>query len=931
MSNKDILNIGVICLDAGNAGTITDHITALTGGSRHHSHILSVWPDNMLRFIDFDLFDVLIIHYTLVARDFTYLTPALRKQVTGCKGLKVAFIQDEYRFVDETVNALKELDVRLLFSCVPEPEIAKVYSPEMLPGMKAINVLTGYVPEKLLQQEVPLYEHRAIDVGYRSRKVPMWLGNLGWEKYQIAVKFSESAARYRLRVDISCREEDRIYGEDWIRFTSSCKSFLGVESGASVFDFTGDIQHQVEAHEARDPDVTFEELQRLYFSEHEGKICLNQISPRCFESAALRTLQVLYEGGYSGILTPWRHFVPLKKDHSNLDEISAVIHNPQRAKPIIAAAYTEIACNPEYGYAAFSKKVDLAIEATILPEQVRHCDPSWVTQEIAKCLRKAKRRTNYTPTPTPISIHETGVWAWGWGCLKRFLLLVCNKWRAIAVAPVRNKWRAIAATPWRSVVLRKLDAIAVAPVRNKWRAIAATPWRSVVLRKLGAIAVPDSYLLLAKRRSEDSESGRWESFYYQVILLGLSSWASPLIATRANVSHSPTVVFLHTSYYHFPLLARELRSRGWNAWSVTLGDPEDNDTLFSHEADLSIYRSNREIQDVIIDRLLFELKRKCDIVYFSGVGMMRLSQGHADLGALQPQIPFEFMSLKDAGVRIGYSSVGCNDGISQSNWHEWTGGMCNHCRYQTEPAVCSDIRNLAWGHQISMICDVIASELLPPLDYLANDSVLHVPFAFCVDEEELSPGLDIPDRLRFESNSSEVTVLHGMGNFARRTAGNADPKGTRHVIEAIESLRAEGLPIRLYFVDKVPTGDMKYVQAQADIVVDQLYFGRYGAMARECMMLGKPVVGFLKINREEESGDTLACLDECPIVNASPETLKEVLRDLVLSPDKRAELGLRSRKFALKWHSTTAAGDQFEKVWREGYQISTDEGVQYVT
>jgi hypothetical protein len=141
------------------------------------------------------------------------------------------------------------------------------------------------------------------------------------------------------------------------------------------------------------------------------------------------------------------------------------------------------------------------------------------------------------------------------------------------------------------------------------------------------------------------------------------------------------------------------------------------------------------------------------------------------------------------------------------------------------------------------------------------------------------------------------------------------------VIKTVESLRAEGVPIRLHFVDNVASGDMKYVQTQADIVVDQLYFGRYGAMARECLMLGKPVVGFLKVNREEECDEALACLDECPIVNASPETLKEVLRDLVTSKDKRIDIGRRSREFAVKWHSVAAAADRFEGAWRERFGI----------
>ena len=38
---------------------------------------------------------------------------------------------------------------------------------------------------------------------------------------------------------------------------------------------------------------------------------------------------------------------------------------------------------------------------------------------------------------------------------------------------------------------------------------------------------------------------------------------------------------------------------------------------------------------------------------------------------------------------------------------------------------------------------------------------------------------------------------------------------------------------------------MRFYQAQADIVVDQLIYGHWGSTAVECMALGKPVVCYL--------------------------------------------------------------------------------------
>jgi hypothetical protein len=221
----------------------------------------------------------------------------------------------------------------------------------------------------LLKKAVRAYQDRPIDVGYRARKVPAWLGELGREKYEIGRIFRDDVADDGLALDISFREEDRLYGDRWIDFVCDCKAMLGVESGASVFDFTGGIQRSVESHARRNPGVDFQTLKELYFGDKEGKIALNQISPRCFEAAALRTLLVMYEGDYSGRMQPWRHYVPLKKDHSNHEEVVALLKDPKRATEIIETAYREVACNPDNTFSAFVAQFDGVVSAAFRPEQ----------------------------------------------------------------------------------------------------------------------------------------------------------------------------------------------------------------------------------------------------------------------------------------------------------------------------------------------------------------------------------------------------------------------------------------------------------------------------------------------------------------------------------------------------------------------------------
>ena len=365
------LHILLLChFEPNSAGTIIEHIDAFKRWSSHRYYILNNLGD-LPWWIDLARFDAVVVHYSLVASYDNYLSPATRERIRAFSGFKAGFVQDDYRWINDTINAYAYMRINALFGLAGPDIIDQVYPPARLPGVRRETVLTGYVPEALTQRTVLPMAKRPIDVGYRARKLPAWIGSHTLQKWQIADRFLADARRYGLVTDISYREEDRIYGENWIRFVSNCKAVLGTESGASVCDFTGDIQRNVEAHLKRDPDASFETLRDLYFKDVDGKIPMNVISPRCFEAAALRTLMILYEGHYSGILKPWRHYVPLRMDHSNMDEVAALLRRPADAQAIIDQAYNEIALNPAYTFRAFVKRVDQIIETDYQPTEPR--------------------------------------------------------------------------------------------------------------------------------------------------------------------------------------------------------------------------------------------------------------------------------------------------------------------------------------------------------------------------------------------------------------------------------------------------------------------------------------------------------------------------------------------------------------------------------
>lgn len=126
-----------------------------------------------------------------------------------------------------------------------------------------------------------------------------------------------------------------------------------------------------------------------------------------------------------------------------------------------------------------------------------------------------------------------------------------------------------------------------------------------------------------------------------------------------------------------------------------------------------------------------------------------------------------------------------------------------------------------------------------------------------------------------------------------------DVKGTSHVVAAIDALRAEGLPVALDLIEQVPHDEALRRIAAADLVVDQLILGWYGGVAVEAMALGRPVVC-----RIDQTANPFG--DRLPIVEASPDDLRERLRPLVADRAALARLGERSREFVCAEHDPRA-------------------------
>lgn len=355
--------------DRRQAANVREHIEALRGSSNHSVQLFNPLGERRPLALELEQFDAIAIHYTVITIAEAYLPAWLSDRIARFGGLKIQLIQDEYRWVDAITSKIRELGIDVVYTLVPQFEVAKIYG-DRTPETETVTTLAGFVSDALLRRPVPSLRERTLDVGYRGRTVPFWLGRLGQEKIEIGRRFLARAGATGLRCDIAWGENDRLYGAAWNAFLASCRATLGSESGASIVDYDGSVEEAVRGFLAEHPAATFGEVEGGVLAPYEGNLDLRVISPRQFEAAALRTALVLFPGSYSGLLEPWRHFIPLERDFSNFDEVVERLRDVPALEELVARTYEEVACDPRNSLAAFVDEFDALIEART-PERAR--------------------------------------------------------------------------------------------------------------------------------------------------------------------------------------------------------------------------------------------------------------------------------------------------------------------------------------------------------------------------------------------------------------------------------------------------------------------------------------------------------------------------------------------------------------------------------
>jgi glycosyltransferase involved in cell wall biosynthesis len=345
--------------------TVIHNLESFSSYSRHRIDYFCIanLSEEDLSAVDFSRYDCLVMHY--YSQVYSVLPEDLMVKIREFNGKKIFFAQDDYDHISRNRKKYTDCKIDILFSPVSnEKSLRYLYPDKNMEGIQILHYLTGYSQDVGLSEEPKPIRQRSCDIFYRGNDVGWAYGRLGHEKQQIGIKMKEILQFSSFNVDIECSISKQIYGNEYFRRMGNAKATLVTESGSSIiFDSDDFMQQKIDIITLSRENEMMPEQKKLEerfpeFFKQEGQFNVAEISPKVFEAINCKTAIIAYEGHYSGVLIPGKHFIPLKKDYSNIEDVLQKLSDHKFLQELVDTAYSDIIASGLYSYQRFIENFD---------------------------------------------------------------------------------------------------------------------------------------------------------------------------------------------------------------------------------------------------------------------------------------------------------------------------------------------------------------------------------------------------------------------------------------------------------------------------------------------------------------------------------------------------------------------------------------------
>lgn len=225
---------------------------------------------------------------------------------------------------------------------------------------------------------------------------------------------------------------------------------------------------------------------------------------------------------------------------------------------------------------------------------------------------------------------------------------------------------------------------------------------------------------------------------------------------------------------------------------------------------------------------------------------------------------------------------------------KWT--FCSECPEPGKFCVCDDsggtemLRTIR-EHSTEVIAHGLAMKIIP--------GARNIPY-IVVDVKKLSPNPLPPVRNKFV-----VGHFPNHGYF----------KGSKYLEAAVQNLQLRGFDVDILKLSGRPHSEIIEAIGEVDVLVDQLVSGSFGLTAVEAMALGCPVICYL------HAGVDIADASSCPVIQANPDTIEEVLRNLTLDRSRLSQARIEGPAYVRRNYSIESLSRHLAVLYAETAEL----------
>jgi hypothetical protein len=164
------------------------------------------------------------------------------------------------------------------------------------------------------------------------------------------------------------------------------------------------------------------------------------------------------------------------------------------------------------------------------------------------------------------------------------------------------------------------------------------------------------------------------------------------------------------------------------------------------------------------------------------------------------------------------------------------------------------------------------------------------------------------------SNHKRVARTIGEKFIVTHAPNHRVVKGTKFVVESIQSLKSKGINVDLVLIEQKSNKEVIRILAEvSDLHIDQLFFDGYGLNALESMSIGVPTIGNFS-GTSRNFFDLWSHTTECPLIIADEKSLEEVLLGFIENPESLESISKLSTEYVEKHHSYHSFSMNFSKI-----------------